>query len=112
MMLDLSPGGGWRPPIVRTVAIRNEGIDEAVAAFESHGAFLASDPEGPRRLRRRARARLLALLEDRFRRTVHAQTPDRNGLEAAVESLANRLEDPYAAAARVFERVVREPVRE
>ncbi|HKD10765.1 MAG TPA: methylmalonyl Co-A mutase-associated GTPase MeaB, partial [Thermoanaerobaculia bacterium] len=112
MMLDLSPPEGWRPPIVRTVAIRNEGIEGAVSAFEMHRHFLAENPEGPARVRRRAEARLLALLEERFRRAVQAQAPDPDGLEAAVESVAQRREDPYAAAVRVFDRLVREPVRQ
>ncbi len=112
MMLDLSEAHGWRPPIVRTVAIRNEGVDAVVSAFASHGEFLAASREGADRIARRARARLLALLEERFRRAVHAQAPDHDGLEAAIANVAERREDPYAAAARVFGRVVGEPVRE
>src|SRR5262249_23926791 len=40
MMLDLSPLEGWRPPIVRTVAPRGEGIAEAVSALAAHGEHL------------------------------------------------------------------------
>ncbi len=110
MMLDLSPTGAWRPPIVRTVATRSEGIGEAVEALEAHHRHLAASREGTARVRRRSRARLLALLEERFRRAVDAQAPDADGLEAAVERVAGREEDPYSAAARLFGKLVREPV--
>src|SRR5437870_5348510 len=36
MMLDLSPRKAWRPPIVRTVAPSNMGVDEVVTALQSH----------------------------------------------------------------------------
>ncbi|MDQ5858199.1 MAG: methylmalonyl Co-A mutase-associated GTPase MeaB [Acidobacteriota bacterium] len=112
MMLDLSPKHGWRPPIVRTVAPRGEGVPEAVEAMESHGRWLASSPEGESRAVRRARTRLLALLEERFRRAVESRAPEAEGLEEAVRRVRERSEDPYSAAARLFERLVREPVGE
>ncbi len=112
MMLDLTPGLIWRPPILRTVAPANSGVEETVQALESHGRFLSSTGEGARRLERRARARLLALLEERFRGAVATQAPERGGLEEAVLRVVERREDPYSAAARLFERIVREPVRE
>jgi len=112
MMLDLSPEHGWRPPIVRTVAPRGEGVLEAVEAMESHGRWLADNPEGEARAVRRARTRLLALLEERFRRTVETRGPETDGLEEAVRRVRERSEDPYSAAARLFERLVREPVEE
>ncbi len=108
MMLDLTPGRGWRPPIVRTVAPANSGVEETVAALESHGRFLASTGEGARRRERRARARLLALLEERFRKAVASQAPDRDGLEEAVLRVAERREDPYSAAARLFAKLFKE----
>jgi LAO/AO transport system kinase len=112
MMLDLSPVRGWRPPIVRTVAPRGEGVAEMVEAMESHGRWLASSPEGELRAVRRARTRLLALLEERFRRAIESRAPEPDGLEEAVRRVRERREDPYAAAAKLFERLVRDPVGE
>ena len=108
MMLDLTPAGGWRPPIVRTVAPRNEGTAEAAAAFLSHEHFLESGAEGERRAERRARARLVALLDERFRRAVETSGTEHDGLAEAAVRVAGRVEDPYAASARLFDRVVGE----
>lgn len=109
MMLDLSAGRGWRPPIVRTVAPKGEGVAELVEALEAHGSFLADSPEGADRSVRRARARIVALLEERFQRAVESRAAETEGLEDAVRRVSERREDPYAAAGRLFEQVVREP---
>lgn len=51
--------GDWRPPIVKTVAARAEGVDEVVEALEKHRAWmeehgvLAEQPARPRRPRGR-----------------------------------------------------------
>lgn len=46
--------GGWRPPILRTVASRGEGVSEVVDALEEHAAWLTQS--GRLDARRRARA--------------------------------------------------------
>jgi len=106
-MLDLSGERAWRPPIVRTVAPRNEGVVEALAALESHAAYLRASGEGARRREQRARSRLLALLEERFRRVVETRAPEQDGLEEAIRAVLARREDPYAAAERLFQGLVR-----
>jgi LAO/AO transport system kinase len=112
MMLDLAPSRTWRPPIVRTVAPRGEGVEAVVDAMESHGHSLHASPEGGLRSARRARSRLLALLEERFHRTIESRAPEPDGFEDAVERVCRRSEDPYSAAGRLFERLVREPAVE
>jgi LAO/AO transport system kinase len=112
MMLDLSlREQTWRPPIVKTTAPSGAGVPEAVRALEAHGEHLAQSAEGGRRRALRARSRLLALLEDRFRRTIEARAPEPDGLEEAVKSVTARREDPYSAAGRLFERLVRDADR-
>ena len=106
MMLDLSAEKGWRPPIVKTSAPSGAGVAEAVEALEAHGAYLTESGEGARRRSLRARTRLLALLAERFRRTVEAEAPRPDGLEEAIEAVLARREDPYSAAARLFARLV------
>jgi LAO/AO transport system kinase len=53
-MVSLGPGG-WRPPIVTTVATANEGIDDLLLQPDRHDAWL--DESGERTRRRLARAR-------------------------------------------------------
>src|SRR5207249_5004275 len=53
-VLSMVPSEGWKPPIVATVALRGEGVEEMVAAIESHLRYL----EGSAEARDRAQARL------------------------------------------------------
>ncbi|HKF43421.1 MAG TPA: methylmalonyl Co-A mutase-associated GTPase MeaB [Thermoanaerobaculia bacterium] len=107
MMLDLSALEAWRPPIVRTVAPRGEGIAETVSALAAHGEHLLSTGEGSQRRRRRVRARLKALLDERFRASVQSREREAGGLEEAVRAVGERREDPYTASERLFADVLR-----
>ncbi|MEP6995695.1 MAG: methylmalonyl Co-A mutase-associated GTPase MeaB, partial [Acidobacteriota bacterium] len=106
MMLDVSPEKDWRPPIVKTSAPTGAGVAEAVEALEAHGSHLAATGEGAARRAVRARSRLLALLEERFRRAVEDRARRPQGLEDAVRAVLDRREDPYSAAARLFGGIV------
>jgi LAO/AO transport system kinase len=89
--------GAWRPPIVKTVASKNEGLDEAVAEIERHHAWLESS--GQLAVRRTTRARdeieAIALTALRVRwGDVHG----RSELDDLAQQVAAGESDPYAAA--------------
>jgi LAO/AO transport system kinase len=92
-----SEPGAWRPPIVRTVAARGEGIDDLLAALDKHTEFLAASGEGDRRRQARAAAEVEAIALAALR----ARIADVHG-SAALGTLAARVVggelDPYAAA--------------
>lgn len=105
MSLDLGGGAsGWRPPIVRTVATRGEGIEGVREELARHGAHLETTGENRQRRRSRAAARLRALLESKFFEEVETDRGNPDGLEQAVERVAERRIDPYSAADRLFRR--------
>ena len=94
-MLSLrEPGTNrWRPPVVKTCAATGEGVDDAIGAvrrFADRG-LAAGD-----RARRRARARLEAILVGRIVARIGAE----RDLDDAVDAIAARKIDPYAAAGR------------
>ena len=62
--------GEWRPQVVRAVAVKNEGIDDVVAAIEKHRGWLDSTGE----LRQTARA--AGRRRGRGDRAGHAACPD------------------------------------
>src|SRR5689334_19840833 len=55
------PEGGWKPPIVLTVAQSGRGLDEVVAELDRHRAWLGESGELTRRRTRRAREEIEAL---------------------------------------------------
>ena len=105
MSLDFAPpSSGWRPPIVKTVATRREGIESVRGELAKHWDHLKASGEDRQRRRTRAAARLRALLESKFFEEVEADRSRPDGLEEAVERVSERQIDPYTAAERLFRR--------
>ena len=91
------PEGAWRPPIVKTVAQKGEGLDEVAAELDRHRAWLESSGELDRRRVRRARDEIEAIAVTALRERwgdVHGRT-ELDDLAAAVVAGCS---DPYAAA--------------
>ena len=87
----------WRPPVLRTVAARDEGIDALLAAAEQHHAWsVGSGALGTARARR-ARAEVEALAEARFHTAVLEALGEPALHDLGAEVAAGRT-DPYTAA--------------
>jgi LAO/AO transport system kinase len=67
MGADDAPAG-WRRPVVSTVALRGEGLDELVAVLDAHRAWLDGSGERVRRRRARAAAEIEAVAVEQVRR--------------------------------------------
>ena len=94
-----APDASWEPPIVRTVALRDEGTAELAAAIDAHRAHL--DASGGRRARdaARARAAFVAVLRERLvQGALERLEAEMGRLDAVAERIAAREADPYALA--------------
>ncbi|WP_156726151.1 methylmalonyl Co-A mutase-associated GTPase MeaB [Streptomyces apocyni] len=89
--------GAWRPPIVKTVAARGEGIDEVVEALEKHRAWM--EERGALAERRLARAshEVETIAVTALRERIGDLHGDRR-LSALAERITAGELDPYAAA--------------
>jgi LAO/AO transport system kinase len=89
--------GDWKPPIVKTVASKNEGLGEVVTEIDRHHAWLESSGELAARRTRRARDEIEAIALTALRRRwgdVHG----RSELDELAAQVAAGESDPYAAA--------------
>ncbi|MFJ2187423.1 methylmalonyl Co-A mutase-associated GTPase MeaB [Kitasatospora sp. NPDC087861] len=89
--------GDWRPPIVKTVAARGEGVDEVVEALEKHRAWLEEHGELAVRRRRRASDEIEAIALAELRTRIGDLRGDRHLAGLAERVVAGEL-DPYGAA--------------
>ncbi|MFI2610602.1 methylmalonyl Co-A mutase-associated GTPase MeaB [Kitasatospora sp. NPDC018619] len=89
--------GDWRPPIVKTVAARGEGVDEVVEALEKHRAWLEEHGELAARRRRRAAQEIEAIALAELRARIGDLRGDRR-LAVLAERVAGGTLDPYGAA--------------
>ena len=60
-VLALGPEGSWKVPVVRTEAIKGEGIAELVEAIDAHGRQIAEDGTLAERRARNLRAEVLGI---------------------------------------------------
>ena len=97
-----STGERWVPPIVRTVATKNQGTDELGQRLSEHRAWLSDTDAGKARHAERARLALLAFLRDTLTEAALAS------LGTLVDEIAARVEarelDPYTACDRLIDR--------
>ena len=90
-------GPSWRPPVVRAIAARGEGLDDLVTALDEHRRWLVDRGELEQRRQARAAAEVEAIALGQLR----SRIGDLRG-GTALDQLAKRVAagelDPYAAA--------------
>ncbi|MFN2561543.1 MAG: methylmalonyl Co-A mutase-associated GTPase MeaB [Jatrophihabitans sp.] len=99
-----STAGAWRPPIVKTVAARAEGVDDVIAALDKHRSWMDEHGELARRRRVRAAAEIEAIALG----TVKLRLGGVHGsaaLDAAAARVVDGDTDPYTAADELVARL-------
>ncbi|MGW0118497.1 methylmalonyl Co-A mutase-associated GTPase MeaB [Streptomyces sp. NPDC003327] len=89
--------GDWRPPIVKTVAARGEGVDEVVEALEKHRAWMEEHGVLAERRRARAAREVETITITALRERIGDLRGDRR-LDALAERITAGELDPYAAS--------------
>jgi LAO/AO transport system kinase len=88
----------WTPPVLKTVAARDEGIAELAAALDRHFHYL--ERSGALRVRRRTRLRerVVEVTEDRMRRRLWSDPETVAWLDARLPALESGEATPFAVA--------------
>jgi LAO/AO transport system kinase len=97
---DRTEPGLWRPPVIKTVADRDEGIEELMEALDKHLAWMTERGELEQRRLRRAAAEVEAIAMARLRDRIGDLHADRGVASAAARVVAGEV-DPYTAAEEV-----------
>jgi LAO/AO transport system kinase len=104
-MLALAPArDGWQPPIVRTVATENKGIELLDGAIAQCRERCASSTERQRIKVEHWKRRLLELLETRLLERVFNEPSCEGLLESLAAAVADRKQDPFSAAEEILAR--------
>jgi LAO/AO transport system kinase len=106
-MISLGPSGqagAWKPPVLKVIATRGEGLPELVEAIDGHRAWLESSGTGMARRRTRARSEIqgiaLAALQARF-----AGVGGDGALDGLADDVAAGRTDAFTAADRIVAEV-------
>jgi LAO/AO transport system kinase len=105
-LLEMSErGDGWTPPIVRTVATRNEGIGAFAEAIEKFAAFRQTHADSIERRASIAETRLLEMLRDQLLRNLLQQVLPKAELHQLAAAVAKKERDPYSIVEEILSRV-------
>ncbi|HEY8558929.1 MAG TPA: methylmalonyl Co-A mutase-associated GTPase MeaB [Pyrinomonadaceae bacterium] len=91
----------WNPPIVKTIATENKGIEDLSKAIESYYEFQKSG-ENLERRKAIARWRLLELLQERLLAEVLSRDGSEEKLEKLAREIAEKRSDPYSAIEEIL----------
>ncbi len=95
---------GWQPPIVKTIATENKGVEELAAAIDSYKDFHFRSEMGNERRKAVARWRILELLRERLvSRTLDSKSASER-LDSLADEVARRQRDPYSAVEELLGR--------
>ena len=103
-VLSLGPQEGWRVPIVKTEASRNEGVEELAEKIAEHRVFIEEQGTLVERRKRNLMNEVVALAAGRLRRALEAQVRDDPEVQELLDEVVARRLDPASAAARLLER--------
>jgi LAO/AO transport system kinase len=92
-----SRNDGWDPPIVKTVATENQGLEALAAAIDKFRQTQLSVTGSSERRRAIARWRIVELLRERLLARVLASESSVAMLEQLADEVATRRRDPYSA---------------
>jgi LAO/AO transport system kinase len=92
----------WNPPIVKTVAIENRGLEDLAAAIDSYKDFQKSAPDSKMRREAIARWRIMELLRETLLAKVLRENGTKEKIEALAVEVANKERDPYSAVDEIL----------
>ncbi len=104
-MLDLSPGGDWRPPIISTNSLEGEGVRELWDEISQHRLYLEESGQLQKIRKQRARQEFVDQLEYLVKSEVWNRIQARVSVEDLVEDLLNRRTDPYTLAHELLHKI-------
>ena len=103
-LLSIADHRDWAIPIVKVVAVRDEGIAELVETIDRHRAYLESSGRLGTSARERARHQLVAAAQAELLRRALRGVGEVD-LDDLVEAVAERRLDPHTAAGQLLDAV-------
>jgi LAO/AO transport system kinase len=107
-VLALGPREGWQVPIVRTEAVRGEGVEELIEKLAEHRAYIEDEGTLSARRRRNLMNEVLGIATFRMRRELEASVRDDPDVRDLLDRVVAREIDPASAATTILERTTAE----
>jgi LAO/AO transport system kinase len=102
-VLALGPREGWEVPVIRTEAVRGEGIEELAAKLAEHRAFIEAEGALSERRRRNLMNEVLGIATFRLRTELENSVREDPAVQELLDRVVSRELDPASAAVRILE---------
>lgn len=102
MLSLVMPRDGWHPPVIRTVATENSGMDALAAAIEKFRAHFESSGQREKKHQEHWKNRLLGLLESRLLEQVLHGAGGEKKLDRLAMEVSQRKKDPFTAVSELL----------
>jgi LAO/AO transport system kinase len=102
-VLALGPRQGWEVPIVRTEAVRGEGLEELADELDEHRAYIEAEGSLTERRRRNLMNEVLSIATFRMRRELEASVREDASVRELLDRVVSRELDPASAATTILE---------
>jgi LAO/AO transport system kinase len=103
-VLALGPPGDWEVPIIRTEAVRGEGVAELADKLTEHRAHIEEQGTLSARRRRNLMNEVLAIATFRMRRELEESLREDQEVQDLLDRVVSRELDPASAATTILER--------
>lgn len=100
MMLDLNQNGQWRPPVLKTIATSDFGIQELEREIKHHLEYLKESGELEQRRRESAKKEIFDLIQEKWK-GILTNSVSNDFLNEIVTKVVKRDEDPYTAVKKI-----------
>jgi LAO/AO transport system kinase len=104
-VLALDTGGGWKPPIVLTEAMRGENVAELWEKVEEHRAYLESEGLLEQRRRENLAREVFAVASSRAKSHLQRAVAGDEELRRLLDEVQSRKLDPLSAVREIMEKV-------
>ena len=94
----------WRIPVLKTAAIKDQGITQVVDAIKEHHDYLVKSGMLAHRAQRQVRSEVQALILHSVINTLKARTTE-DEWQKLVDEITNRERDPYSVASELQEKI-------
>ncbi|HTX44701.1 MAG TPA: methylmalonyl Co-A mutase-associated GTPase MeaB [Solirubrobacteraceae bacterium] len=102
-VLALGPREGWQVPIIRTEAVRGDGVPELLEKLAEHRGFIEAEGTLSERRQRNLMNEVLAIATYRMRRELEASIREDAEVKRLLDRVVSRELDPASAASEILE---------
>jgi GTPase len=103
-VLALGPHRDWEVPILRTEAVKGEGVSELADKLTEHRAYIQSEGTLSQRRQRNLMNEVLAIATFRMRRELEESLREDQEVQELLDRVVSREIDPASAATTILER--------